>query len=202
MKPIENSNLKDWSCIKRINGLIRLEKKRSVLLENWTSGTESFKKIAQRGERVAQNISIRIHRCTRGSPSLASTLKGGLLWSFLTVHAGVHFHARVSKLASTVMSRFALGLRKLHVSVDSSAAQVHRQRANSVVNCGVSKRGLRAVFVYATQCGRTTSTYPLPTFHILRKYSRTCDRNLVANSMYIRRYGEYLWPPLFRPQFI
>ena len=72
---------------------------------------------------------------TRESSSLAS-LKGGLLWSFLTVHAGVHFHARVSKLASTVMSRFALGLRKPHVSVDSSAAPVRRQRANSVVKCG------------------------------------------------------------------
>ena len=46
-------------------------------------------------------------------------------------------------------------------------------------------------------------------FYILREYFRTCDRNLVANretkwifSMWTRQHGEYLWPPLFKPQFI
>ena len=55
----------------------------------------------------------------------------------------------------------------------------------------------------------TTSSYLLLTFHILRKSSRTSDMDLVVNretkwkiSMWTFRYGEYLWPPLFKPQFI
>ena len=49
MQPIENSNLKDWSCIRRINGQvkIRLKEKRFIYVENWVWGTESFKKVAQ-----------------------------------------------------------------------------------------------------------------------------------------------------------
>ena len=35
MKPIENSTLKDWSCTKRINGLIRLKERRLIYAENW-----------------------------------------------------------------------------------------------------------------------------------------------------------------------
>ena len=35
MKPIENSNVRDWSCTRRINGQIRLKEKRSTYLENW-----------------------------------------------------------------------------------------------------------------------------------------------------------------------
>ena len=35
VKPIENLSLKDWRCIKLINGLIRLREKASVFVENW-----------------------------------------------------------------------------------------------------------------------------------------------------------------------
>ena len=94
-------------------------------------------------------------------------------WSSLSRHSfqtGVHSYVTIC--AGT--AKAARVCRQL-------TAQVRRQRANSWVKCGVSKRGLRAVFMYATHCGRTTSTYPLPTFHILRKYSRACDSNLVAN---------------------
>ena len=35
MKPIENSNLRDWSCIRRINGQIRLKDKTLNYVENW-----------------------------------------------------------------------------------------------------------------------------------------------------------------------
>ena len=48
MKPIENSNLKDWSCIRRINGQIRLREKRLIYVENWKWETESSKKVAQK----------------------------------------------------------------------------------------------------------------------------------------------------------
>ena len=34
LKPIENSNLKDWSCIRRINGHIRCKEKRLIFVEN------------------------------------------------------------------------------------------------------------------------------------------------------------------------
>ena len=35
MKPIEASNLRDWSCIRQINGQIRLKVKRLIYVENW-----------------------------------------------------------------------------------------------------------------------------------------------------------------------
>ena len=35
MKPIENSNLRDWSCIRRSNGQIRLKEKRVIYVEKW-----------------------------------------------------------------------------------------------------------------------------------------------------------------------
>ena len=35
VKPIENLNLKDWSCTRRINGQIRLKEKRLISSENW-----------------------------------------------------------------------------------------------------------------------------------------------------------------------
>ena len=35
MKPIANSNLKDWNCTKRISGQIRLKEKRLIYAENW-----------------------------------------------------------------------------------------------------------------------------------------------------------------------
>ena len=35
MKPIENSHLKDWNCVRRINGQIRLKEKRLVYVEGW-----------------------------------------------------------------------------------------------------------------------------------------------------------------------
>ena len=34
LKLIENSNLKDWSCIRRINGQIRLKEKNDLIVEN------------------------------------------------------------------------------------------------------------------------------------------------------------------------
>ena len=34
-KPIEHSNLKDWSSIRRLNGPIRLKEKRVIYLKNW-----------------------------------------------------------------------------------------------------------------------------------------------------------------------
>ena len=47
MKPIENSNLKDWSCIRRISGQIRLEEKRLIYVEKWKWEIESSKRVAQ-----------------------------------------------------------------------------------------------------------------------------------------------------------
>ena len=35
MKPTENLSLKDWSCIKLINGLIRSERKDEFMWKNW-----------------------------------------------------------------------------------------------------------------------------------------------------------------------
>ena len=35
MKPIENSHLKDWNCVRRINGQIRLKEKRLIFVEGW-----------------------------------------------------------------------------------------------------------------------------------------------------------------------
>ena len=34
VKPIKNSNLKDWNCTKRINGLIKLKEKRLTYAES------------------------------------------------------------------------------------------------------------------------------------------------------------------------
>ena len=47
MRPIENSNLKDWNCTRRTNGQIRLQEKRSICAENWKWETDSSKKVAQ-----------------------------------------------------------------------------------------------------------------------------------------------------------
>ena len=35
MKPIKNSNLKDWNCARRISGLISLKEKRLIYAEKW-----------------------------------------------------------------------------------------------------------------------------------------------------------------------
>ena len=46
-KTIENSNLKDWSCTMRINGLIRLKEKKINLCGELETTTDHSKKVAQ-----------------------------------------------------------------------------------------------------------------------------------------------------------
>ena len=46
-EPIENSNPRDWSFIKQINGQIRLKEKIWIYVENWKWETDSSKKVAQ-----------------------------------------------------------------------------------------------------------------------------------------------------------
>ena len=47
IKPVDNSNLRDWSFIRRISGQIRFKEKRLIYAENWKREIDSFKKIAQ-----------------------------------------------------------------------------------------------------------------------------------------------------------
>ena len=47
MKPIENLSLKDWCCIKLINGLIRLREKGALYVENWKWETDYSMKVVQ-----------------------------------------------------------------------------------------------------------------------------------------------------------
>ena len=35
VKPIENSHLRDWNCVRRISGQIRLKEKRLIFVEGW-----------------------------------------------------------------------------------------------------------------------------------------------------------------------
>ena len=64
MKPVENSNLWDWSCIRRTNGQIRLKEKRSICVESvW--------------EKLSSVDPISLARVQRGSYFLTSgKLKG------------------------------------------------------------------------------------------------------------------------------
>ena len=50
LKTIDNSNLKDWSCIRRINGQIRLKEEKDQIMkrngnEKWTLPRKSLKKL-------------------------------------------------------------------------------------------------------------------------------------------------------------
>ena len=47
MKPIENFNLRDWSCTRRINGQIRLKENRWIYAENWKWELDSPRQVAQ-----------------------------------------------------------------------------------------------------------------------------------------------------------
>ena len=51
MKPIENSHLKHWNCVRRINGQIRLKEKRLVYVEGWKWEIDDSKKVLEPGER-------------------------------------------------------------------------------------------------------------------------------------------------------
>ena len=55
MKPIENSNVKDWSCTKRINGLIRLKERRLICAENWKRKTDYSERVAQEIAKKLKN---------------------------------------------------------------------------------------------------------------------------------------------------
>ena len=45
MKLIENSTLKDWNYINRINEQIKLKEKRLFHVENWKRGIDSSKEV-------------------------------------------------------------------------------------------------------------------------------------------------------------
>ena len=72
VKPMENSNLKDWNCTKRMGGQIRLKEKRSIYAENWKWETDSSKKCCARNCQEIEELRDRARKLRIDELSISS----------------------------------------------------------------------------------------------------------------------------------